>query len=276
MARFAHLLLDFSGPVLRVTLNRPEQRNALDGRLVAELCETFEKLADNRSLRAVVLSATGPVFCAGADLRWMSGLRPDQKSEALADAKQLLRLYQAIDACPCPVIGRIQGPAFGGGVGLVAVCDIVIAAEEVTFALSEARLGLVPAVIAPFLLRKAGESFLRRYALTGEPFSVSVAKHFTLVHDSTSPDGLDQRTNELIEAILRLAPQAVRQTKSLIRQMMTAPDSDRWMLCAQANAQARLSEEAQEGFQAFFSKRPPAWTGKADEEHLESSHAADG
>jgi methylglutaconyl-CoA hydratase len=168
-------------------------------------------------------------------------------------------MYRAIDECPCPVIARVQGPAFGGGVGLLAVCDIVVAAEDATFALSEARLGLVPAVIAPFVLRKVGESFTRRYALTGEAFSASVARHFNLVHDVVEKNGLIKRVDELIESVLQLAPQALTHTKALLRRIHQSPDSERWSLCAEANAKARLSEEAREGLQAFLTKRAPTW-----------------
>jgi methylglutaconyl-CoA hydratase len=179
--------------------------------------------------------------------------------QARADAEHLIRMYRAIDECPCPVIGRVHASAFGGGVGLLAVCDIVVAAVDVVFALSEARLGLVPAVIAPFILRKTGESFMRRYALTGETFSVSVARQFNLVHEVVEKDGLEKRIGELVEAVLQLAPQALRHTKELLRRIMRSHDTEPWTLCAEANAEARLSEEAREGLQAFLTKRAPAW-----------------
>ncbi len=158
------------------------------------------------------------------------------------------------------------------GVGLVAVCDIVVAAENASFALSEARLGLIPAVIAPFLLRKAGESFLRRYCLSGEPFPASEAKRFNLVHDITSQDGLDKRVHELCDAILRLAPQAARQTKALLRNILLQSE-DRCGMCVDANVRARRSEEAREGLQAFLEKRPAAWTQEAPSLYAESPNA---
>jgi methylglutaconyl-CoA hydratase len=181
--------------------------------------------------------------------------------QAQDDAERLIRMYRAIDECPCPVVGRVQGPAFGGGVGLLAVCDIVVAADDVAFALSEARLGLVPAVIAPFVMRKTGESFMRRYVLTGEMFSASVARQCNLVHDVVERDGLEKRVDELIDAVLQLAPQALRYAKALLRRIDHSPDSERWSLCAEANAKARLSEEAREGLQAFLAKRAPIWAG---------------
>jgi methylglutaconyl-CoA hydratase len=181
--------------------------------------------------------------------------------QAQDDAERLIRMYRAIDECPCPVIGRVQGPAFGGGVGLLAVCDIVVAADDVAFALSEARLGLVPAVIAPFVMRKTGESFMRRYVLTGEMFSASVARQCNLVHDVVERDGLEKRVDELIDEVLQLAPQALRYAKALLRRIDHSPDSERWSLYAEANAKARLSEEAREGLQAFLTKRAPIWAG---------------
>ena len=253
------------GAVARVTLNRPDRRNSFNGSMVGELCETFEALGCDPAVRVVVLGGAGAVFCAGADLRWMGSAGAVSPQQARGDAERLIRMYRAIDECPCPVIGRVHGSAFGGGVGLLAACDIVVAADDTVFALSEARLGLVPAVIAPFVLRKAGESFMRRYALTAETFSTSVARQFNLVHDVVERDGLDKRIDELIEAVLQLAPQALRHTKALLRRILQSPDSEGWPLCAEANAEARLSEEAREGLQAFLTKRAPPWArGRLD------------
>ncbi|HJU05263.1 MAG TPA: enoyl-CoA hydratase-related protein, partial [Nitrospiraceae bacterium] len=256
-------------------LNRPERRNAFDECLATELCDSFEELGQDPSTRVMILAGAGPVFCAGADLRWMNPALPVSEAQAREDAHRLVRMYRAIDECLPPVIGRVHGPAFGGGVGLMAVCDIVVAAEDASFALSEARLGLIPAIISPFLLRKAGESFLRRYCLTSEAFSAPEAKHFNLVHDTTSPDGLDKRVQELCDMILRLAPQATRQTKSLLRHMHFQTEGHHSVMCMDANVQARLSEEAKEGLRAFMEKRPPAWTREASSLHAESSNATD-
>lgn len=255
------VLVEQQDAVARVTLNRPDRRNSFDGSMVGELCEAFETLGRDQAVRVVVLGGAGGIFCAGADLRWMGSGGSVSPQQARGDAGSLVRMYRAIDECPCPVIARVQGSAFGGGVGLLAVCDIVVAVEEASFALSEARLGLVPAVIAPFVLRKAGESFMRRYALTGETFSASVARQFNLVHDVVERNGLDKRVDELIDAVAQLAPQALRHSKSLLRRIVQSPDPERWHLCAEANAEARLSEEAREGLQAFLAKRAPAWAG---------------
>lgn len=265
MPRFDTLLVESSRGIAHVTLNRPERRNAFDAHMADELHEAFEQLGGDPSVRGVVLTGAGPAFCAGADLRWMSPDSPMSEAQAREDAERLIRMYRAIDECPCPVIGRIHGSAFGGGVGLLAVCDIVVAADDTVFALSEIKLGLVPAVIAPFLLRKAGESFVRRYCLTGEVFSALAAKQFNLVHDVVAKDGLTKRIDELIEAVLQLAPSASQHTKALFRRILRLPDADRWTVCAQANAEARLSAEAREGLRAFLEKRAPAWAAERTE-----------
>ena len=243
----------------RVTLNRPERRNAIDGRMVTELSEAFLSMAREQSLRGIVLAAAGSVFCAGADIQWMQSASPVSKSQAQDDARRLALMFRAIDECPCPVIARVQGPAFGGGLGLMAVCDMVVASEDATFSLSEAKLGLIPAVIAPYLLRRAGESFLRRYALSGDLFTASTAGRFGLAHDVVQPDGLDDRVAELLEAIMRLGPQAVRISKALIRALVQSPHDDVRAMCAAANADIRIAPEATEGLRAFVEKRPPAW-----------------
>lgn len=259
---FAHLLLENRGGIARLTLNRPDRRNAIDERLANELADAFEKLGQDSSVRCVVLAGAGPSFCAGADLHWLAPHTPVSEAQALQDAQRLVRMFRAIDECPCPVIGRVHGPAFGGGVGLVATCDIVVAAEDATFALSEARLGMVPAVISPFLLRKAGESFARRYCLTGELFTAAVARDHHLVHDIVGTTGLDGRIKELTEAILALAPEAVRQAKLLLRRLVTMSQGDHWSCCTQANVDARVSDEAREGLRAFLEKRPARWIPK--------------
>lgn len=251
--------IDSSRGLARVTLNRPDRRNAFDDRMAEALSQAFQSLGQNPSVRAVILAGAGPVFCGGADLRWMRSNGPPSESQAEADAKLLTRMFSMIDSCPCPVIGRVQGPAYGGGVGLLAVCDVVVAVEDATFALSEVTLGLIPAIIAPWLLRKTGESFARRYCLTGEPFSAVVGQQFNLIHEVTGTDSLDKRIEDLAETILRLAPNAVRETKTLLKRLAITDGADHHKLCADANVRARRSAEAQEGLQAFLKKRRPSW-----------------
>ncbi len=259
MGKFLTIATASQGPFARVALNRPERRNALDGRMVAELLDVFEGFARDQSLRGIVLAAAGPVFCAGADIQWMQSAPLPSDGQAMKDARALALMFRAIDECPCPVIARVQGPAFGGGIGLLAACDMVVVAEAATFSLSEARLGLIPAVIAPYLLRKAGESFLRRYALSGDVFTASTAERFGLAHDVVQPEALDDRVAELLEGLLRLAPKAVRGSKSLFRGIRSLSDEDRRTACITSNADARSAPEAREGLLAFVEKRVPSW-----------------
>lgn len=243
-----------------VTLNRPERRNAFDRLMMDELREVFVEIGANRSVRGVILTGAGPVFCAGADLRWMES-ESVTMAGARADAESLLGLLQAIDDCPCPVIGKIQGPAYGGGIGLIAACDIVVARADATLAFGEVRWGLVPAVIAPLLLPKTGSSFLRRYGLTGEPFSASIAKDAGLVHEVVEPSALDAWVDHVAELVTRSAPGAVRATKALFRKLDTLSEDEQWKLAVETNVRARLSLEAREGLRAFREKREPVWPG---------------
>ena len=259
MRRFTTLTVEWDGAIARVTLNRPERRNAFDDRMVTELREAFEDLAQEPLLRGIILTGAGPVFCAGADLQWMQSAMPILETPAMRDAHHLTRMLRTIDECPCPVIARVQGPAFGGGLGLMAVCDIVVAADDATFALSETRLGLIPAVIAPFLLRKAGESFLRRYGLSGETFCASTAQRFNLIHDVVPQSDLDDRIADLTDAIMRLAPCATRESKSFFHRMILLSDKERMALGPESNARARCAPEAAEGLRAFVEKRLPSW-----------------
>ncbi len=260
----AVIQVEINHGLARVTLNRPERRNAVDDRMATELCQAFQSLGHTHSVRAVVFTGAGPVFCGGADLRWMKPGDSLSEAQARSDAALLDDMYRLIDACPCPVIGRVQGSAYGGGVGLLAVCDVVVAAEDATFALSEVQLGLIPAIVAPWLLRKTGESFMRRYGLTGEPFSATVGKQFNLIHDVPEPGSLDKRVDDLADTILRLAPNAVRETKALLRRITGVTRDDQHKLCVDANVLARLSIEASEGLQAFLDKRQPAWVKAND------------
>jgi methylglutaconyl-CoA hydratase len=253
------ILVESNKGVAHVTLNRPDRRNAFDAGMVEEIREAFERLRQDRSVRAIVLAGAGSTFCAGADLRWLGSDRPVAAAEARQDAERLLRMFQTIDECPCPVIGRVQGAAYGGGIGLIAVCDMALAAADTTFAFSEVRLGLVPAVIAPFVLRKAGESFVRRFCLSAEPLPASTAREAGLIHDVVEPAALGARVAALAEQIAHLAPQAVRDTKALFRRLRHVPDEERWKACVEGNVQARLSAEAQEGLRAFRERRAPDW-----------------
>lgn len=270
------ILVESNESSARVTLNRPDRRNAFDARMVKELCDAFTLLTRDPSIRAITLAGNGAAFCAGADINWLASDGAVSAAQAREDAEQLATMLRTIDECPCPVIGQIHGATFGGGVGLVAACDIAVAAEDAAFALSEVRLGMVSGVIAPLLLRKTGESFLRRFCLSGEVFSAASAKRYNLVHDVVERNQLDSRVAELIRAVLGLAPKAVRDTKALLRRLRTVSDDERWHAGIEANARARLSAEAQEGFRAFLERRSPVWTaisGGSGQEVLEKGNA---
>lgn len=244
--------------IATVTLNRPHARNAFDAQMVAGLSDIFQHLGADPKVRGIVLAGSGPVFCAGVDLNWMACAATSDK-ERLGDAELLMRMFRAIDECPAPVVGRIQGAAYGGGLGLLAVCDIVVASEDARFALREVRVGLVPAVIASFLLRKVGASQVRRFAFLGEPFSAAVAKTVGLVHEVVPAKQLDAAVRDLTEQLLQGGPQAIRETKLLLRQLFALPEDERWALCIKINAEIRGTEEAREGMRAFVEKRAPSW-----------------
>jgi len=242
------LRVEPDGPVLRLTLARPEKRNAFGAELIAELAEAF---ADVGEARAVVLAGEGPSFCAGADVEWMRASALLSEEENVADALRLRRLLQAIDGCPAPVVARVQGHAFGGAVGLVAAADIAIASPDAVFAFSETRLGLVPAVISPFALARIGPAQARRYFLTGETFDAATALRIGLVHEVAAD--LDTALDRVLDALLAGGPEAVRAAKRLV---LDAPLGDE---TATRIAERRASPEGQEGLLAFLDKRPPSW-----------------
>jgi methylglutaconyl-CoA hydratase len=242
------LRVERDGPVLRVTLARPERRNAFDAELIAELTAAFDGAGD---ARAVLLAGEGPSFCSGADLEWMRASAGLTYEENIEDARRLLRLLEAIDSCPAPVVARIQGHALGGGAGLVACADIAVAAEDAVFAFSEVKVGLIPAVISPFVLAKIGPSAARRYFLTGERFDAATALRIGLVHDVAA--GLDRAVERVLSELLAAGPEAVRAAKLLVR------DRPAGIETARRIAEQRASAEGQEGLRAFLEKRPPRW-----------------
>lgn len=266
MKHFTSILVELNKGCARVTLNRPDRRNAFDARMVEELGEAFTLLGQDSSVQAITLAANGSAFCAGADINWLGSGDTVSASQARMDAEQLAMMFRTIDECPCPVIGCIQGAAYGGGIGLIAVCDIAVTAANATFAFSEVRLGLVPAIIAPFVLAKVGDSFVRRFCLTGEPFSASIAQDNGLIHDVVEPATLDARVASLAEQIAHLASQAVRDTKALFHRLHHVSHEERWKACVEGNVRARLSSEAQEGLRAFRERRTPSWVMPAGEE----------
>jgi methylglutaconyl-CoA hydratase len=239
-----------AGAVLRVTLARPEKRNAFDATLIEELTETFENVGD---VRAVVLAAEGPAFSAGADLEWMRSSVALGYEQNVADALTARRMLRAIDECAAPVVCRVHGAALGGAAGLVACSDIALASEDAFFGFSEVRLGIVPAVISPFVLGRIGPGPARRYFLTGERFDAHEARRIGLVHEVAADVGA--AVEQVLEGILAGGPDAVRAAKRLV---LDAPLGDE---TATRLAEQRTSAEGQEGLSAFLEGRKPAWRG---------------
>ena len=244
------LRVEREGLVLRVTLARPERRNAFDAALIDELAAAFADVGD---ARAVVLAGDGPSFSAGADVEWMRSSVALSVDENIADALRLRAMLEAIDGCPAPVVAAVQGHALGGGCGLIACCDIVVAAPDTQFAFSEVKLGIVPAVISPFALAKIGPSAARRWFVTGERFDAVVALRIGLVHEVA--DDLDAAVSRIVREILTAAPEAARTAKQLARAPLSAAET------AALIAQHRTSDEGQEGLRAFLEKRRATWRG---------------
>jgi methylglutaconyl-CoA hydratase len=242
------LRIERDDDVLRVTLARPETRNAFDAALIAELAEAF---VDVGTTRAVVLRGEGLSFCAGADIDWMRASVDLTVEENVADANALRRMLEAIDGCPAPVVSAVHGHALGGGVGLVACSDIVVAEARTVFAFSEVKLGIVPAVISPFALRRIGESAARRYFVTGERFDAETALRIGLVHEVTAD--LDAALASILAELRSAGPRAARHAKRLV---LERPDGAE---TARRIAERRASAEGQEGLSAFLERRRPEW-----------------
>ncbi len=240
--------MEREGEILRITLARPERRNALDAELIRELAEAF---VDVGRSRAVVLAGEGASFSAGADVDWMRSSADLSYEENLADANALRGMLETIDRCPAPVISRVQGHALGGGCGLVACSDIAVAADDAIFGFSEVKLGIVPAVISPFALAKIGPSAARRYFVTGEPFDAHTALRIGLVHEAARD--LDAALERVLAEVMSAGPKAARAAKRLV---LERPDGSE---TARSIAERRTSDEGQEGLHAFLEKRRPNW-----------------
>jgi methylglutaconyl-CoA hydratase len=254
------LTITAHGHVARVTLNRPDVRNAFNAELIAELTAAFTDLGRRADLRAIVLAAEGKAFCAGADLNWMKAMAGYSWDENHADATRLADMLWAIYSCPVPVIARVQGDVYAGGVGLVACADIVVAVDTAGFCLSEAKLGLLPATIRPYVVKALGEQASRRYFVTAERFSAVDAKSLGLVHEVVAADALDAKVDELVTAICANGPAAVRACKQLVkdvagREITPALRDD----TARRIADIRASDEGREGVQSFLNKAKPSW-----------------
>jgi methylglutaconyl-CoA hydratase len=261
------VLVERSGSVARVVLARPEVRNAFNADLISALTDAFANLADEPAdaLRVVVLSGAGPVFCAGADVEWMRDAAAMDLDANEADAGRLATMLETIDTCPVPVVARVHGAALGGGMGLCAVSDVVVATAEATFGFTETRLGILPAVIGPYAITKIGEGQARALFLPGSRFDAARAERIGLVHEVVpDEDALDARVGELIDELTAAGPTAVREAKALIRRLRGQPGAQARALTVAAIARQRTSAEGQEGLSAFLEKRDPAWRSRPD------------
>ena len=264
---FQHLTVERSEHhIVRVTLRRPEVRNAFNARLIADLTRAFDEIARSPDVRAVVLAAEGAAFCAGADLNWMQSMASFTWDENFADGQALAHMLHTLYTCPVPVVGRVQGDCYGGGVGLAAVCDVVVAAEGVQFCLSEAKLGLVPATISPYVIRALGAQAARRYFVTAERFSAQRAQALGWVAEVCPAEQLDVQVEAIVKAIVANGPVATRRCKRLVQEMMGQDlNADTLDQTARLIADMRCSPEGQEGIQSFLHKRPPAWWASKSE-----------
>jgi methylglutaconyl-CoA hydratase len=243
-----------------VTLNRPDVHNAFNETLIAEMTTALRALGDDPAVRAVVLIGAGASFCAGADLHWMKKMAGFSRAQNLADAKALATMLTTLNQLPKPTIARVHGAAFGGGVGLVACCDIAIGAPDAVFALSEARLGLIPATISPYVVEAIGARAARRLFLTAERFTAAEAFRLGLLHDLALPAELDARIDDVLGLLLKAGPKAQAECKALLRAVANRPiDADLIAETAERIATVRASEEAREGVAAFLAKRSAAW-----------------
>ncbi len=244
-------------PVVRITLNRPERHNAFDETLIAELTQAFEALREDEAVRVVVLQGAGKSFCAGADLNWMGKMVNYTFAENLEDARALARMFEVIDHCPKPVVGRVHGAAIGGGAGLVAVCDIAIATPNAQFGFSEVKLGLIPAVITPYVMRKIGYGNARALFVSGERFDAETALRIGLIHRLVPDEQLDATVEATVRNLLQNGPNAMAAAKMLLHAALVLPADELRSLTIARIAELRVSEEGQEGIRAFLEKRKP-------------------
>lgn len=259
---FATLEVTRQGYVASVVLNRPDVRNAFNETAIAEIIGAFRALGAEDSIRAIVLAARGPAFCAGADLNWMKKMAAYTRAENLADAGQLAEMLRTIYICPKPVVAKVQGDCYAGGMGLVAACDIAVAADTANFCLSEVKLGLIPATISPYVIRAMGENAARRYFLTAERFSAEEAKRIGFVHEVTGADALDEKVGQIVNALVAASPNAVKEAKRLVHDVAGMALTDNLIAdTVERIADIRASDEGREGVRSFLEKRKASWLG---------------
>jgi len=256
---YKHVLLEIKDKVARVTLNRPDVRNAFNDELILELCNLFQAIRNDDDVRVVVLTGAGKVFCAGADLNWMKKMVHYDRKENIKDAEHLVDMLEFIDTCPKPVIGRINGSAIGGGCGLVSVCDIVIASSDAKFAFTEVKVGIIPATISPYVIRKIGIGPTRELFLTGERFDAQKAKEIRLVTEVAPPEALDAVLGTKVKLLLSSGPGAMAEVKKLVRKIPHTDPKKHKKYTAELIADIRSSDEGQDGMAALLKKRKPKW-----------------
>lgn len=263
MGKYETLKLDIDvNGVARLTLSRPDVHNALNDVMVRELDEALDVIEANSAARVIVLSGEGKSFCAGGDFRWQQSQHSENRQSRIRNGQPLANLFARFNTFPRPIIGRINGPAYGGGVGMIAICDVAIAADTVRIALTEVRLGLVPATISPYVAAKLGPSFARRVFLNAKPMSPDEAQRYGLIHQVVPGDQLNDAVDAEIDLALSCAPGAVTMTKQLVQYVLSHDVADNLIYTVDRLADFWETEEAREGMQSFFEKRKPAWHRK--------------
>ncbi len=254
------LSIAYDGAVARITLSQPEVRNAFSDEVIAEITAAFLEVGNRPEVRAVVLAAQGPAFCAGANLNWMRRMADYTREENISDAGKLAEMLRVIYECPKPTIARVQGDVYAGGMGLVAACDMAVSVDTAGFCLSEVKLGLIPATISPYVIRAMGARAAHRYFLTAERFDAPEALRIGFVHALVSADALDAKVDELLKALTSASPNAVRACKKLVLDVAER-DINAGLIAATVEgiADIRASSEGKEGVQSFLNKRKPAW-----------------
>lgn len=254
------LQTEYAQGIALIWMNRPKMRNALDNVVIAELTDAFSAAIEDDGVRAIVLAGRGKAFCAGADLNWLKTAREMTPDEAREDSIGLARLMRLIYESPKPTVARVQGAAYAGGMGLVAACDITVASHEAKFCLSEVKLGLIASMIGPYVIKAMGEARARRFFLTAEPFDAAEAYRIGFVHELAPAEELDATVNGILGHLVMASPNAMSETKQLIRDVVGRPiDDELTRDTAGRLARVRASDDAQEGISAFFEKRKPRW-----------------
>lgn len=257
---FQTLTVSIVDGVATVTLNRPELRNAFNEEAIHELAVAFAALGTTGNVRAIVLAANGPAFCAGGDLNWMKKMAGYSEEENQQDAMRLADMLRTIYLCPKPTVARVHGDCYAGGMGLVAACDIVVASENAAFCLSEVKLGLIPATISPYVIKAMGEQASRRYFLTAERFDAAEAHRIGLAHQVVPAEELDATVGAIVKSLAGNSPNAIKEAKTLVREVVGQPIGDTLLIdTANRIAAIRASEEGREGVASFLEKRKPTW-----------------